>query len=124
MDKITRREKLLAKVCWPEIDTQRTKFHRVDCNTTSYLLPVYTPPPPVYHNAPVASTVTMGIERVSLDKWAYRGKRRAVVARWGYSPRLDMVVIRDVRIEYHTAQAVVPVLRSMFGQEALDDALS
>jgi hypothetical protein len=117
MDEITRREKLLAKVCWPEIDTQRTKFHQVDCNATSYALPVYTAAPLVYHRegVPVASTLTMGIEHVRLDKWAYRGKRHNVVARWGYSSLLDIVVIRDVRVEHHTAQAVAPVLRRMFG---------
>ena len=121
MDKVTRREKLLAKVCWPEIDTQRTRFHRVDCNATFYALPVYTPAPPVYHSAPAASVLEYGTERVSLDKWAYRGKRHTVGARWGYSPKLDIVVIRDVRIEYHTAQVVVPALLRMFAQEALDD---
>jgi hypothetical protein len=103
MDKITRRERLLAKVCWPEIDTQRTKFHLVDCNTTFYVLPVWTPPPPVYHSAPVASTVTISEERVSLDKWVYHGRRRHAVARWGYSPKLDIVVIRDVRTAHNWA---------------------
>jgi hypothetical protein len=115
MDKITRREKLLAKVCWPEIDTQRTRFYSTD-TAGAIVFPVFSHSPLVYRNdsTPVDRLVQIDTETVSIDKWAYRGKRHNVVAHWGYSPLIDTVVIRDVRIEYHTAQAVVPVLRRMF----------
>ena len=104
MDKITRREKLLAKVCWPEIDTQRTKFYLVKSSAQFVALPVYASNL-VYHtdNAPVPPRMQPGIERVRVDKWVYHGKRRHAVARWGYSPKLDIVVIRDVRTAHNWA---------------------
>jgi hypothetical protein len=110
---ITRRERLLAKVCWPEIDTQRTEFWLVNADVSVVYAPIYAPNP--------RPDDRIGVETINLDKWAYRGKRHNVVARWGYSSLLDTVVIRDVRVEHHTAQAVVPVLRRMFAQEALGD---
>ena len=113
---ITRREKLLAKVCWPEIDTQRTKFFLETTGATFVAFPVYSPQLEYRtDSAPVDLALGLGIEHIRLNKWVYHGKRHNIVARWGYSPRLDTVVIRDVRVEHHTAQAVVPVLRRMFG---------
>ena len=103
MDKITRREKLLAKACWPEIDTQRTKFVLETTGAASVAFPVYTPAPPVYHSAPVASALEYGTEHISLNKWVYHGKRKHAVAKWGYSPKLDTVVIRDVRTAHNWA---------------------
>ena len=105
MDAITRREKLYAKVCWPEIDTQRTRFHRIEGSAPIYALPVFEPRPLVYHgdNVPVASRIEYNTERIMIDKWVYHGKRRHVVARWGYSRRLDVVVIRELRTAHNWA---------------------
>jgi hypothetical protein len=105
MNEITRREKLLAKVCWPEIDTQRTKFVLVTTGAAFYAFPVYTGQAPVYRRegVPVASALEYGEDRVSLNKWVYHGKRRHAVARWGYSPLLDTVVIREVRTAHNWA---------------------
>jgi hypothetical protein len=115
MDKITRREKLLAKVCWPEIDTQRTRFLLVTTGAASVALLVSASQlKHITDSASVDPVLTLDRENIWLNKWVYRGKRHNVVARWGYSSLLDTVVIRDVRVEHHTAQAVVPVLRRMF----------
>jgi hypothetical protein len=104
MDKITRREKLLAKVCWPEIDTQRTKFVLATGSATSYAFPVYSPQLEYRtDSAPVDLALGLGIEHISLNKWVYHGNRKHAVAKWGYSPKLDIVVIRDVRTAHNWA---------------------
>jgi hypothetical protein len=95
MDEITRREKLLAKVCWPEVDTQRTEFWLINRECSEVYAPIYAP-----NSRP---DDRIGVETIRLNKWVYHGKRRHVVARWGYSPRLDTVVIRDVRTAYNWA---------------------
>jgi hypothetical protein len=118
MDEITRREKLYAKICWPEIDTQRTKFYLVNVSAPTVTLPVYRENLKHYTNdEPVPSALGLSLEHVRIDKWAYRGKRRNLVARWGYSRKLDMVLIRDVRVEYDTPQVIVPAILSMFGDD-------
>jgi hypothetical protein len=89
--KVTRRERLYAKLCWPEIDTQRTRF----CVTPA---PAYYLPVP-----PRQQSDLFEVEEISIDKWVYHGKRRHLVARWGYSPRLDTVVIREVRTAHNWA---------------------
>ena len=101
---ITRREKLLAKVCWPEIDTQRTRFYRAD-GAASVTFAVVNPSPMEYRpdSAPIDRVIQIGTETVNLGKWVYHGKRRHAVARWGYSSRLDTVVIREVRTAHNWA---------------------
>ncbi len=98
MDAITRREKLYAKVCWPEIDTQRTKFYLVNSSASTVTLPVYRENLEYYtDDAPIPYALDLREEHVRIDKWVYHGRRRHVVARWGYSRKLDVVVIREVR---------------------------
>jgi hypothetical protein len=88
--KITRREKWYAKLCWPEIDTQRTEFvSAVDTAPIYYL--------PVFNEAPEPSD-RIGIERVTIGKWILNGRRKAIVARWGYSELLDTVIIRSIEV--------------------------
>ena len=116
VDKITRREKLLAKVCWPWIDTQRTRFLLVN-NASGFIdIPDYGKVKAVYGAPP--NFLPIPIERIELRQWAARGRRYNVLARWGYSAKLDTVVIRDVRMEHHTDRTVIPVLKRMFGEKA------
>lgn len=105
MDAITRREKLYAKICWPEIDTQRTRFVLATGCAECYAFPVYTAQVPDYRGGEVsiAHCVELGIEHINIGKWIYHGKRRHLVARWGYSPRLNTVVIREVRTAHNWA---------------------
>jgi len=94
MDKITRRAVLLAKMCWPEIDTRRTKFLPVSGKA------VVVHPPNDPNALPDQSTEA---ETISIDKWVYHGKHKHAVARWGYSRKLDIVVIRDVMTTFNWA---------------------
>ena len=95
IDQITRREKLYAKLCWPQIDTQRTKFWLVNADVSVVYAPIYAPNP--------RPDDRIGVETIRLNKWVYHGRRLHAVARWGYSPLLDTVVIREVRTAHNWA---------------------
>jgi hypothetical protein len=66
---------------------------------------VVNPAPVAYRtdSEPITWAVEIGQEIVNIGKWVYHGKRLHAVARWGYSPRLDTVFIREVRTAHNWA---------------------
>ena len=96
IDQITRREKLYAKLCWPQIDTQRTKFCIAEANRV--YLPVYDKDKVewVGDDGPVVPAIQLSVEAIDTRWWIAVGKRISVKARWAYSERLDTVYIRSL----------------------------
>ena len=93
---ITRREKWLAKLCWPEVDTQRTSFYTADFGETIYMLKPAPESSAAVWNCETMFPDTPDIIEVELEKWKCIGRRRYCVAYWWYSPELDVVLIKEV----------------------------
>lgn len=92
LNTITRREKLYAKICWPQIDTQRTKFRLVDATTVVF--PTWGVHPGRLLQASELHE-RLQLETVETRWWIAVGKRISVKARWAYSERVDTVFIRS-----------------------------
>jgi hypothetical protein len=90
---------LLAKVCWPQIDTQRTEFVLINSDVRYFNFPDFSGMKATYGTP--GELYPLQIEQVELRRWVARGRRKRAMARWGYSAKLDIVVIRDARIERH-----------------------
>ena len=89
----------LGKFAFPKVNTKTTKVYMVPPHTYMYNFPVMDVEPIKWTPDPLP-TASFQIDRVELNKWAYKGKLRTAIIRFAYYERLDILVVVNRSFEY------------------------